>query len=246
MQRKYFGDWVKMVTKIHDVKTILAVISILVLVASIIGIITIDRQNYLWASNLSIAILVIIGLLYIWHFFFEIPAKVLEKNTNEITQDWQDKLNKQIEIYKRDTTKLSIINEQKKGLNRFIYSRFSHLYLRNNQQVDIEVEWFNGTLFELDFESVREGTVKINELQRKVESLDKRSCQHSSHCSYIITTSDKDIVDSIGDAITKNKPIKLLLIFTSDVIATYEYNPKYTQQWNVQCSINQWAIPEKV
>lgn len=151
-----------------------------------------------------------------------------------------------MDVYHRDTTKLAIINDQKNDLNRYIYSRFLHLYLRNNQQVDIEIEWFNGTLFELSFELAREGVVRVNELQRKIESLDKRTCQHSSYCSYIITLTDREIIDSVRGAISSNKPVRLFLVFMSDVIATYEYEPKSTRQWSVQCSINQIVIPEKV
>lgn len=152
------------------------------------------------------------------------------------------------DVWNRDTTKLSQINEHKSDMNRFLSSRFSNLYLRNDQQVDIEVEWFNQTLFDLLFESAHDGTIKINELERKVTSNDKRSCSPSRVCSYTITLTDKDIVELIRDSISKTKPVKLFLTFFLGGIVYYERDgkPDSSRPFDVQAKIDTTVIPQKV
>jgi hypothetical protein len=150
------------------------------------------------------------------------------------------------EDYKRDTTKLSIIKEQKNNVNKYVYCRFSHLYLRGNQQIDVEVEWFNGTLFELAFESVHDGIIRIDNIQRNVESNNKRSCQHSNFCNYTITTSDSIQLQLVRDSVFKNKPVNLFLVFSAETTVTYEYESESTYKCDLQCSINQSVIPETI
>ena len=81
MQRDFWRDWWQMVTKTHNLRLVLRYISFLLLITSIIGIVTLDRQTHELWSNVSIAVLIAIVLLYLWHFFIEIPAKIMnEKN----------------------------------------------------------------------------------------------------------------------------------------------------------------------
>lgn len=152
------------------------------------------------------------------------------------------------DVWKRDTTKLPQIIEHKNDVSRYVSSRFSHIYLRNDQQVDIEVEWFNHTLFTLVFESAHDGIVRINELQRKIASNDKRICQPSSFCSYTVTLMDKDAVDLVRDSISQNRSLRLFLVFSLGGKVTYEWNekPESARPFDVQCHIESMVIPQKV
>ena len=122
------------------------------------------------------------------------------------------------------------------------------MYLRNDRQVDIEIECLNQTLFYISFESAHNGIVKIDDLQTKVFSNDKRTCSPSGICNYTITLADKDIVDLTRDSISKNKLIKLFLVFNLGGIVDYEKDkkPESSNSFDVQCSINKLVLPEKI
>jgi len=74
------------------------------------------------------------------------------------------------DVYKRDTTKLNIIDDQKNNISEYVRSRFSRLYLRNNRQIELEIEWFSGTVFELSIGNTS-GIVKINNIESRVSTV---------------------------------------------------------------------------
>jgi hypothetical protein len=153
------------------------------------------------------------------------------------------------DVWRKDTTKLSLINEQKNNIHRFLSSRFTHFYFRNNRQLDIEVEWFNGTVFSLEF-GTTSGMVKVNGFECKITSVEKATCSPGERCSYRVTLpQDSDILQTVRDAISQIKTIKLYVLLNTDVKVIYEYDgrPESSKTINAQhSSDNPNVIPEKV
>jgi hypothetical protein len=146
--------------------------------------------------------------------------------------------------------KLSLIKEEKNNTNRYVLSRFSHLYLRNARQVELEVEWFNGTLFEIEF-GITSGVVKINNLECKVSSVEKRTCSHSSFCNYTVSIPDSEIVQIIQDSALHSllNHVDLSVVLNTEAKVTYEYDgkPESTRTIPVTCSFeHKTIIPEKI
>lgn len=128
------------------------------------------------------------------------------------------------DVWVKDTTKIPLINEQKNNISRYLTSRFSYLYLRNNRQADIEIEWFNGTVFSLEFGATT-GIVKVNDLECKIISIEKRSCSPGEKWNYVVTLPlDNDILQIIRESISQIKPIKLYTVFNTEVNVIYEYD----------------------
>ena len=167
----------------------------------------------------------------------------------EVENDLNKKLNIMSDNYKRDTTKLSLIKEQHNNPTRYVKARYSHLYLRNNRQIDIGIEWFNGTVFELGFLSAT-GIVKINVFECKISSIEKRPCSSGEFCNYEVTLPlDNDILQVIQDSIAQNKPVKLYAVINADVKVTYEYDGKSesTGQFTAQALIDNLNVfPQKM
>lgn len=240
--RHYYWECIKMfIRSIKPSSLAMTRISFVIAVLALLSWIITNRFSW---SDISQAVSFWVFVVGIVSCACLAPYMVYQRDTEALKKE----IVANQELYKKDTTKLPIISEQKINLNRYIYSRFSHLYLRNNQQIDIEIEWFNGTLFELSFDSAREGVIKIDGLQRKIGSNDKRQCQHSNFAPYTITVDDKEIVDLVRSAVLNSKLVKLVLVFTSDVNVTYypEYETKDIKPTSVICSIDKLVIPEKV
>lgn len=77
MQKRYIKDWWKMIGKRHGLKwaNVLWVISLLLFILTIIGVITMTGS---WRLA-SIVALVMVVLVYFWHFFIEIPSEMFEQ-----------------------------------------------------------------------------------------------------------------------------------------------------------------------
>lgn len=191
-------------------------------------------RSIVWGFFIPLVIIIAlsIGLMPYW-------------GMREIKIDVEKELSKLNDVYKRDTTRLPLIVEEKNNTNRYLLSRFAHLYLRNAREVELEIEWFNGTLFEVEF-GITSGIVKIGNLECKVSSVDKRSCNHGSFCNYTVSIPDNDILQIIRDSISysQTKPVDLFVVLNTEAKVTYEYDgkPESTRAILVQCSFDHKSI----
>ena len=88
------------------------------------------------------------------------------------------------DVWQRDTVKLDLIEEQKRNPSQFLYPRLSRVAPNNSNEVVISVQWFNGTVFTIEFQTAS-GSAMMNgmELGQLVPFVGKQRCDAGRSCT---------------------------------------------------------------
>lgn len=114
-------------------------------------------------------------------------------------------------VWQRDTKKLSLIENQAHNPSEFINVRFSNLCLCRNKQIRVDLEWFNGTVFEMHLMSVMgNGKINDNELPHISQEV-KRPCSAGKKVICSVWFSDKEIAEWLNNRAAQGKPVNLLV-----------------------------------
>lgn len=113
-------------------------------------------------------------------------------------------------VWKRDTTKLGLIEYERQNISQFLHPRFLQLYLCGNNEIRLDVEWFNGSVFEVQFESVN-GNAKLKDIElNHISSNVNLTCYAGQNLTCTLYFPEKDeAIEELQKCISEVKPVNV-------------------------------------
>lgn len=116
-------------------------------------------------------------------------------------------------VWQRDTTKLQLIDYQSYNPSEFVKAELVELSIHNNNEIRMDIKWFNGTVFTLHITSV-EGHAKIEEIElNHISKLVEQDCYAGKTETTQIWFSGKEqLLSRLNSRIGDGKPIEVMPI----------------------------------